>query len=112
LIDKINTCFWFENILKIKRFDVNNININNLENIKKIFIKEIEKFYIIFKNFESEKKTTNKIKNKINSIDKINLLQKFIADCYNLICDESIKFKYKKIYYKRVFVDSEYKFLY
>lgn len=48
LIDKINTCFWFENILKIKRFDVNNIKINNLENIKKIFTKEIKKFYFIF----------------------------------------------------------------
>ena len=96
LISKIDTCFWFENILKINRFDVNNINVVNIEDIKKLFIKDIYKFYIIFKNNESKSKTAKLIKNKINSIDKINLLQKFIADCYNYICEDSIQIKYKR----------------
>ncbi len=94
LIDKINTCFWFEDLLNIKRFDVSNIKDIEIKNIIKIFVKEIEKFFCIFKNTESKSKTIKSIKNKFNSIDKINLLQKFIADCYNLICCESIKIKY------------------
>jgi hypothetical protein len=103
LIDKINTCFWFEDLLNIKRFNVNDIKDVDIENIKKIFLKEHKKFLPIFKNLESDKKTSDKIINKINSIKKINLLQKFIADCYNLICDESIKIKHKNIYIKKVY---------
>ncbi len=110
LIDKINTCFWFEELLNIKRFDVSNIKDINLENIKKIFIKDYKKFLPIFKNLESDKKTTDKIKNKINSIEKNNLLQKFIADCYNLICYKSIKIERKEIYIKKVYSHSEYLF--
>lgn len=97
LIEKIYTCFWFEELLNIKRFDVNNIKEIDLENITKIFIKEIKKFIPIFANSESEKKTRDRIINKINSIDKINLLQKFIADCYNFICSETIKITYKRV---------------
>ena len=110
LIDKINTCFWFEEILNIKRFNVNDIKNIDIENIKKIFLKDYKKFIPIFANAESVKKTTDKIKNKINSIDKINLLQKFIADCYNMICNETIKIKHKNIYIKKVYSHSEYLF--
>jgi len=111
LIDKINTCFWFEGILNIKRFNVNDIKDVDIENIKKIFLKDYKKFITIFKNLESEKKTTDKIKNKINSIEKINLLQKFIADCYNHICNESIKIISYKIYNKKVYICNEFKFI-
>lgn len=107
LIDKINTCFWFEGILNIKRFNVNDIKDIDIENIKKIFLKDYNKFIPIFVNAESVKKTTDKIKNKINSIDKNNSLQKFIAECYNLICNESIK-----ITYKRVNIDINHKMSY
>ena len=96
LIDKINTCFWFEELLYIKRFDVSSIKEIDVENIKKIFLKNHKKFLPIFKNLESDKKTTDKIKNKINSIQKINLLQKFVADCYNQICHDIIKVEYKR----------------
>jgi hypothetical protein len=97
LIDKINTCFWFEEILNIKRFNINDIKDIDIENIKKIFLKDYKKFIPIFAYAESEKKTIERIKNKINSIDKNNLLQKFIADCYNLICSETIKITYKRV---------------
>jgi hypothetical protein len=111
LIDKINTCFWFEEILNIKRFNINDIKDVNLENIKKIFIKEHKKFLPIFKNLESDKKTSDKIINKINSIDKNNLLLKFIAECYNHICYDIIKVEFKKIYIKRIYKGNEYVFL-
>ena len=110
LIDKINTCFWFEELLNIKRFNVNDIKDVDIENIKKIFLKEHKKFIPIFKNLESDKKVIEKIKNKINSIEKINLLQKFIAYCYNMICNEYIKIKRKEIYINKVYSHSEYLF--
>ena len=110
LIDKINTCFWFEEILNIKRFNVNDIKYVDVNYIKKIFIKNIKKFIPIFSDAESEKKRTDIINNKINSIDENNLLQKFIADCYNSICNESIKIKRKEIYIKKVFSHSQYLF--
>ena len=100
LFNKINTCFWFENILKIKRFDVNNINLDNLDNIKNIFIKEINKFYFIFENTMKKSENIKSIKKNINEICNLNLLQKFIAECYNYICDDSIKIKSKTKKYK------------
>lgn len=112
LIDKINTCFWFEQILNIKRFNVNDIKDIDIENIKKIFLKDYKKFITLFANAESEKKTTDKIKNKINSIDKNNLLQKFIADCYNIICSETIKIITKEIRNKKTYVGVSYQFKY
>lgn len=112
LINKINTCFWFEEILNIKRFNINDIKDVDVENIKNIFLKNYKKFIPIFANAESEKKTTEKIKNKINFIDKINLLQKFIADCYNLICNETIKIISKEIRNKKTYVGVSYQFKY
>jgi hypothetical protein len=112
LIDKINTCFWFENIIKIKRFDVNNIKDIDLDNIKKIFVKDVDKFYCIFKNKESKSKTIKSIKNKFDSIDKNNLLQKFIADCYNQICDKLITIENKEIRHKQTYMGIEHKFKY
>lgn len=112
LIDKIYTCFWFEEILKINRFDVNNIKDVNLDYIIKIFIQNTKKFYIIFKTSESKSKTLKSIQNKINSIDKINLLQKFIADCYNHIYEESIKIISKENRNKKIYLGITYLFKY
>ena len=99
LIDKINTCFWFEGILNIKRFNVNDIKDIDIENIKKIFIKEIDKFYYIFKNTMIKSKNVLIIKKKIYEISNLNLLQKFIAECYNHISNNTIKVisKQKKV---------------
>lgn len=96
IIDKINTCFWFENLLKIKRFDVNNIKDIDLDNIKKILNKEVNKFYCIFKNTIIKSKNILTIKKNINEINSLNLLQKFIAECYNYICNNAIIIKSKQ----------------
>jgi len=97
MINKINTCFWFEKYLNIKRFAINDIQTNNLEDIKNTFNKNINNFYWIFKNRESKSKTIKSIKNKIDLINKLNNLQKFIAECYNYICDNTIKISTKRI---------------
>ena len=98
LIDKINVCFWFEELLNIKRFDVNNIQTDiDLENIKKNFIKNIDKFYCIFKNTINKSKNILAITKNINDIVSVNLLQKFIAECYNYICSDVIIITNKNI---------------
>ncbi len=99
LIDKIYTCFWFEELLNIKRFNINDIKDVVIENIKKIFIKEIDKFYYIFKNTMIKSKNILIIKKKIYDISNLNLLQKFIAECYNHISNNTIKIisKQKKV---------------
>ena len=112
LIDKIYTCFWFEKLLGIKRFDVANIKNVNLENITKIFINAVDKFYCIFKNTESKSMNIGIIKKNINNINNINLLQKFIANCYNNICRHTIHIKSKEIRHKKTYLGVSYQFNY
>lgn len=111
LIDKINTCFWFEGILNIKRFDINEIKIVDLENIKNVFIENIDKFYLIFKNTSTKSKNLTYIKKTINDINSLNLFQKFVADCYNYIYDDAIKITRKNKKQKNI-LKSIYNFNY
>jgi hypothetical protein len=93
---KIKTLFWIENLLNIKRYDVNNIKCVNLDEIKMKLTEKIDDLYIIFKLAESKSKTRTRIKNRIISIDNFNLMQKFIAECYNFICNDIIIITYHK----------------
>jgi hypothetical protein len=95
LINKINTCFWLEETIKFNRYDINNIKCDNIDNIKSIFNKNIDKFYYIYKNNASKERIIKLLKNKIISINNLNLLQKFIADCYNAIVEDCIIIKNK-----------------
>ena len=90
IINKINTCFWFENLLGFSRLKINEIKSDNIEQVKKTFISDVEKFYTIFRNNECKNKTIKSIKHKINTIINENYLQKFIAECYNHIIENSI----------------------
>ena len=96
LLNKINACFWFEDLLKFPRYKIEDIKCNDVESIKKVFEKNTETFYAIFKNNECEHKTMKSIKYKIKSIINENYLQKFIADCYNMVVDNVILYKYKQ----------------
>lgn len=90
IVNKINVCFWFEELLKFSRLKINDIKYNDVENIKNIFLKNIDKFYIIYKNNNCKNKIIKSIKYKINCIINNNYLQKFIADCYNHIISNII----------------------
>ena len=74
LINKIKTCFWLEDILKIKRLDVNDIKCDDLSNIRKTFNENIEQFYYIYMNNEGKQTTIKSIKYKISCIDSLNKL--------------------------------------
>lgn len=114
VLDKINSLFIIEKNIGIQRLQINKINTNiNIDGFLDEFINNIDNFYVIFKGDEAKNKTIDSIKNRINKIKKIKLtfkyshFQKFIADCYNYICNESIK-----ITYKRVNIDVNHKMSY
>jgi hypothetical protein len=104
LINKINTCFWLEELIGFSRFDIDKIKYDNIDGIKKILLKNTEKLYVIYKNNNCANKTIKSIKYKINSIINENYLQKFVAEVYNNVIDElfTIESKQYKINKKLV----------
>lgn len=112
IFNKINSCFWIEQTLNFSRYKIEDIKCNDIEAVKKIFNKNIEIFYSIFKNNASKERIIKLLKNKINSINDLNSLQKFVADCYNGIIENIIKFELKKIYIKRKYINTIYIFNY
>lgn len=111
LFNKINTCFWFEQLLGFNRYKINDIKCNNINEIKITFLKNIDKFYYIYKNNESKNNTIKSIKNKFNAITNYNLLQKFIVDIYNYIVNDIFLLKKRSKYIKKVYVSFEYEFI-
>ena len=112
LTNKILNLFWLEKILNIKRLGIYDIKVDKLEDIKTIFNKNTDKFYWFFKTENSKSKTYKSVKYKIEHITGLNLLQKFVADCYNTVCDDAVKIIKKEIYVKKVFSHIEYSFKY
>jgi hypothetical protein len=110
LFNKIKSCFWFEEILKINRYQINDIKCDDISNMKTILNKNIEKLYFIFKNNDCKNKTIKALKNRIESIITLNLLQKFFADCYNYIIKDIIKISKKNNYVKKQYVNCIYIF--
>ena len=53
--------------------------------------------YFIIKNNECKNKTIKSIKHKINLISNENYLQKFIAECYNNVIENSFCYEYKQV---------------
>ena len=93
IISKINVCFWLEDLLKINRLQIADINCENIEEIKETLLNNIDKIYPIYKGVEIKSKLTKAIQHKINVIENNNFLQKFMADCYNYTIDDIIKIK-------------------
>jgi len=92
IINQINALFWIEQQLNINRYEFYNINSKiNIDNIKKIFINNIDKYFCIFNDGRTVKYITTKINNIIFKINTINKLQKFYADIINIICYDTIK---------------------
>jgi hypothetical protein len=105
LLNKIDTCFWFEEQLNIVRYDVNNIKCDDLDKMKKLISDNIWKFYYIYMGNESKGRTILHLKIKIDKITSLNRLQKFIADCYNNIAEGVIKITTNR---KRINADREF----
>ncbi len=96
IINKIKACFWLEDLLKFKRFKIEDIVCDDIDNIKEILNENIELLYSFFKTNESKGKTIKSIKHKIESILNVNYLQKFIAECYNCIVNELFNIEYNR----------------
>ena len=94
IFKQIDTLFWIENNLGIKRYEVNKIDSKiNIKNIKKIFLDNIDKFFFIFNDGRSKKYVEKRINKNISKIETHNRLQKFYVDIINVICSDIIKIK-------------------
>lgn len=91
---KLQSMKRIENIIGMNRFEIDTIN-KTADEIKEIQLKLIDSIndIINLSNYvQSKKKHEIAIKKKINKIKKNDLLQKFVADCYNTFGD-IIKYK-------------------
>ncbi len=112
IILKIKSCFWLEEQLKFQRFKIDEIKCENLEIVKKLFNDNIDNLFVFFKNNASKERIYIMIKSKINDLNSLNLLQKFIVDCYNSISNDIFKIKLTKKYIKKKYISSTYTFEY
>lgn len=88
IFTKINTLFWLEELVGIKRYKIDDINKQNeLDKIKD----ELRKNWKMISQLDDYVQSSNKaeiaLTKKINKIVSNNLLQKFVADCYNKLGD-------------------------
>lgn len=92
IINQINSLFWIEEQLGIQRFNFFDINTKiNINNIKKIFADNIDKFICIYNDNRAIKFIKTKINNIFKKIFTINHLQKFYVDILNIIVDNTFK---------------------
>jgi hypothetical protein len=112
LIEKIKTCYWFEELLNFNRYNINEIKCDDLEKIKNEFVSNVDKLYLIYKNGESKNKILKSIHYKIKSIKNFNLLQKFVVDIYNYLIKDLYFFKKRSKYVKKQYVSFEYQFIF
>lgn len=110
IISKVKSCFWLEEQLKFKRFKINEIKCDDFEIIKKLFKDNIDNLFVFFKNNASKERIYIMVKNKIDDLNSLNILQKFISDCYNSISDDIFKIKLTKKYVKKQYISSTYIF--
>jgi hypothetical protein len=88
---KIKFIFLMEEFLKIKRYDIENIKIDDDANIKKFiyFLKlNFESLKIFYLETMSNKRIEEKINNNILKLVDLNNIKKFVVDIYNLIVDD------------------------
>jgi len=87
LINKIDLIFWLENLLKIKRYDINSINISDVEPVKKALIEKLDSLILLSDGIKSKSGLNKLYQTKINKIETNDNIKSFIADCYNSFGD-------------------------
>lgn len=101
ILNKIDMLFWFEELLKINRFDIEKINYNDDEiiKLKELLLKDenINKLLILESRVTGLQFKKNSLLNKINNLNTINRIKKLIVDYYNQFGDIFTIDKIKKI---------------
>jgi hypothetical protein len=98
LISKIDLIFWLENLLKIKRYDINSINIDDVKPIKKVLLEKINSLILLSDGVKSKNGLIKLYQTKINKIETNDNIKSFIADSYNSFGDIIlVKHKYSRI---------------
>jgi len=106
VFEKIKFMFLMEEFLKIKRYDIENINVEGEENIKKFvdFLKLNEvslKIFYLDRN-KSNKKTEEIINNDILKLVDLNDIKNFCVVMYNYIVKDLFIIKSKQIQYNNI----------
>jgi len=81
LLNKIKILFELEELLQVKRYDINKIVIS--DDIVKTLKSSINKICPLFDGKIGHNIAKSRLINSINKITNTNRLQKFMADCYN-----------------------------
>ena len=86
----IDFLFFIEKYLKINRFGIYNIKCENnedIEHFKNFLLLHIDKLNSLYGFHKNNEKNKEQIITKINKINSLNLVQKFIVGLYNKISD-------------------------
>jgi hypothetical protein len=96
IMQKLDIMFWLEKLINFERDKISDINYDNIDNINELLNKKIHELIILSDGTKSKKELKNRYKEKINNIENISDLQKFMMGCYNSF-GNIMKVKYKKI---------------
>ena len=83
LIKKIELIFWLEQLVGIKRYDINGINVNNITLVKNKLLEKVNELILLSDGINSKARLIKYCKNKINKIEDNSGIKSMIADSYN-----------------------------
>lgn len=111
IVNKMKTIKWLEEILKIKRYHVNDIICDDIIKIKQTLFDNIDNLILLREGSMDKKRLKTITLSVLCKIDSTIKLQKYVADCYNTFVDDIINISVER---KKINKKSEriYKFVY
>ena len=95
---KISILFWLEEQLHIKRYEIDKLKDCNWQQIVNQLKNNKDKLIAFYNETGRSKKYANeRLNNILNKIDSSNKIQKWLADVYNSIAIETIKYTQQKV---------------
>ena len=87
-----------EEQLKIERYDINSLENRDYKMIIKLFENNIDKMIPLFRwQHKTQQYTVKYIKKLLKDTKNINFIQKIVADIYNNIVKDSVKYTSKQV---------------
>jgi hypothetical protein len=100
LIKKIELIFWIEKLVGNKRYDIDRIQVNDVESVKNKLMEKINELILLSDGIKSKNGLIKLYQNKINKLDDNDGIKSFIADCYNsfgeIICVKNKRVRNKE----------------
>lgn len=100
LIKKIELIFWIEKLVGNKRYDIDRIQVNDVEVVKNKLMEKINELILLSDGIKSKNGLIKLYQNKINKLEDNDGIKSFIADCYNsfgeIICVKNKRVRNKE----------------